>query len=80
MNAGNFSIHWGAAIAEWIRLRLLSCHLGFKSQAHNPRFFQFIKFKLYICHLNWNVKRTKISKEAGISTFKKLLYSCLKIF
>ena len=25
--------------------------------------FQFILFKLYICHLNWNMKRTKINKK-----------------
>ena len=34
--------------------------------------FQFILFKLYICQLNSNVKRTKINKkEAGITPFLK---------
>ena len=53
----------GAAIAQWIRLHLPSCCPGFESQAHHLCFFQFIKFKLYICHLNRNVKRTKINKK-----------------
>ena len=34
--------------------------------------FQFILFKLYICHLNWNVKRTKINKNwPGLARFLK---------
>ena len=62
--------HWGAAIAQWIRLRLPSCRPGFESQAHHLRFFQFKLFKLYICHLNWNVKRTKINKKRpGLAHF-----------
>ena len=62
----------GAAIAQWIRLRLPSCHPGFESQAHHLHFFQFTLFKLYICHLNWNVNRTKINKkEARIGPFLK---------
>ena len=32
----------GAAIAQWIRLRLPSCHTGFKSQKFNLFFYQFI--------------------------------------
>ena len=65
----------GAAIAQWIRLRLPSCHPRFKSQAHHLRFFQFILFKLYICHLNWNVKRTKINKKRpGLAHFKKNIF------
>ena len=32
--------------------------------------FQLILFKLYICHLNWNVKRTKIyKKRPGLAHF-----------
>ena len=31
----------GAAIAQWIRLYLPSCHPGFESQAHHLRFYQF---------------------------------------
>ena len=46
-------------IAQWICLRLPSCRPRFESQAHQLRFFQFISFKLYICHLNWNVKEQK---------------------
>ena len=60
----------GAAIAQWIRLRLPSCCPGFESQAHHLCFFQFILFKLYFCHLNLNVKTTKINKkEVGIGPF-----------
>ena len=63
----------GAAIAQWISLRLPSCCPGFESQAHHLCFFQFILFKLYICHLNWNVKTTKINiKQAGIGPFLKI--------
>ena len=59
-----------ATIAQWIRLRLPSCRPGFESQAHHLCFFQFILFKLYICHLNWNVKRTKINKKRpGLAHF-----------
>ena len=54
---------WGAAITQWIRLRLLFCRPRFESQAHHLCFFQFIWFKLYICQLNSNVKRTKINKR-----------------
>ena len=68
----------GAAIAQWIRLRLPSCRPRFESQAHHLRFFQFILFKLYICHLNWSVKRTKIKeKEAGIGPLKKTIILAL---
>ena len=32
-------------------------------------------FNLYICHLNWNLKRTKINyKETGIGPFKQTLH------
>ena len=47
-------IGWGAAIAQWIHLRLPSCHPGFKSQALHLCFYQFI-FEL--CH----VEKTKIN-------------------
>ena len=61
--------------AQWIRLRLPSCCPGFVPQAHHLRFFQFIKkFKLNICHLNYNVKRRKINeKVAGIGPFLEQL-------
>ena len=31
----------GAAVTQWIRLRLPSCRPGFKTQAHYLRFYQF---------------------------------------
>ena len=48
--------YWGAAIAQWIRLRLPSCRPGFESQAHHLCFHQFIK---KLC----NVEKTKINKK-----------------
>ena len=61
-----------APIAQWIRPRVPSCRPGFESQAHHLCFFQFKLFKLYICHLNWNVKRTKINKKRpGLAHFFK---------
>ena len=51
------------AIAQWIRLRLPSCHPGFKSQAHHLRYHQFIEL--------FNVEKTKIKKEAVIGPFYK---------
>ena len=45
----------GAAIAEWIRLCLTSCHPGFESQAPQLCFYQFI-FEL--CH----DEKTKVNK------------------
>ena len=37
----------GAAVAQWICLRLPSCHPGFESQAHHLCFYQFkFEFKL----------------------------------
>ena len=54
-----------AAIAQWIRLCLPSCHLGFESHAQYQHFYQFV-FEL--CH----VEKTKINeKEAGIGPFFK---------
>ena len=54
----------GAAIAQWIRLRLQFCCPGFESQAHHIRFHQFID----LCY----VEKTKINiKEAGIDPFLK---------
>ena len=64
---------WGAAIAQWIRLHLPYCCPGFESQAHHLRFLQFILFKLYICHLGWNVKRTKIKRSQDWPVLKKSL-------
>ena len=33
---------WGAAIAQWIRLRLPSCRPGLESQAYQLSFYKFI--------------------------------------
>ena len=52
-----------AAIAPWFCLRLPSCGPGFKSQAHQLRFFQFVFLKLY-----WENDENK-QKEAGIGPF-----------
>ena len=50
----------------------------FKSQAQLLHFFQFIQFKLNICHLNWNLKRTKINqKRPGSGHFVEKTYSCI---
>ena len=58
---------WGAAIAQWIRLRLPSCHPGFESQAHHLHFFH-LYYLCYICHL----KRMKINKKRpGLAHFYK---------
>ena len=57
----------GAAIAQWIRLRLPSCHPGFESQVHHFHFF-YLEFLCRNCH----VKRTKNKqKEAGFGPFFK---------
>ena len=56
-------IPWGAAIAQWIRLCLVSCHTGFEYQAHHLYFLRFIELCI--------VEKTKINKkEAGNETFK----------
>ena len=48
---------WGAP--KRICLRLPLCSPRFESQTHHLCFFQFIQFKLYICHL----KGTKTNKK-----------------
>ena len=56
-------IPWGAAIAQWIRLCLVSCHTGFEYQAHHLYFLRFIELCI--------VEKTKINKkEAGNETLK----------
>ena len=56
----------GAAIAQWICLRLAYCCPGFKSQANHLHFYQFI-FEL--CR----VEKTKINKkEAGLAHLKTI--------
>ena len=58
----------GAAIAQWIRLRLPSCRPGFESQAHHQCFYQYI---FVLCH----VEKTKVNKmRPGLAHFfKKIL-------
>ena len=74
----NFYSIGGAAIAQWIHLRLPSCHPGFKSQAHNLCFFQFV---LSNCKFVIRVGKWKEQKEAGIGTFlKNNLNSLIKLF
>ena len=41
-------IIWGAAIAQWIRLRLLFCCPGFESQAYHLSFYSEIGTKFVI--------------------------------
>ena len=53
MSEYKFKFCWGAAIAQWICLRLPSFHPGFESQAHHLCFYQF-----ELCH----VEKTKIIK------------------
>ena len=57
----------GAAVAQWIRLRLPSCRPGFESQAHHLSFYQFI-FELYHVEKDENKQ-----KEAGIGPLKKTI-------
>ena len=58
-NAENWS-------AQWNRVRLPSCGPGFESQAQKLCFFSLYSWNsVYICHLNWNVKRTKINKKSS---------------
>ena len=58
--SSSIKIAWGAAVAQWIRSRLPSCHPGFKSQAHHLRFFHFkFEFKL------WRIGKTKIKGKRG---------------
>ena len=55
----------GAAVAQWIHLRLPSCHPGFESQAHHLCFNQFI-FEW------WHAEKTKINKKRpGLAHFLK---------
>ena len=55
-------VQLGAAIAQWIRLRLPSCCNRFESQAHHLCFHQFIE----LC----NVEKTKINKKGlGLAHF-----------
>ena len=63
---------WGAAIAQWICLRLPSCRHGFESQSHYQCFYQFI-FWIVSFGKDENIS----TKEIGIWNFlKKFLFSC----
>ena len=60
----------GAAIAQWIHLRLQSWRFGFESQAHHLCFYQII-FEL------WLVEKTIINKKRPrLGPFKKHTNSC----
>ena len=62
------NLFWGAAIAQWIHLRLPSCRPGFDSQALHLCFYHLLCNSYYICTLLW--KRSKINqKEAGFGPF-----------
>ena len=50
---------WGAAIAQWICMRLSSCCLGFKSRARYRCFYQFT-FELY------NLENRKMNITRGV--------------
>ena len=66
----------GAAIAQWIRLRLPFCCPGFNSQAHHQCLHQII-FEL------WCVEKTRINKKRpGLADFLKRIvrYSSLVSF
>ena len=66
----NRCFSWGAAITQWIRLRLPSCHPGFDSQADHLNFYHLLPNLCTICPCS--VKRTKINKkEAWYDPFKK---------
>ena len=55
------------------RQRLPCCGPRFESQEHHLRFFELYGSSLVnICHLNWNVKITKINeKSSGLAYLKK---------
>ena len=57
---------WGAAIAQWIHLRLPSCHPGFESQARHLHFF----ISEIVLYLSLEKKENK-QKEAEFGPFKK---------
>ena len=57
----------GAAIAQWIRLRLPSCHPGFESQARYLRFFIYIICAIFVIWKNKN----KNKKRPGLAHLKK---------
>ena len=62
----------GAAIAQWICLRLPSCHPRFESQAHHLSFHQFVEL--------FNLEKDKNKqKEAGIGPYlQKVLMNYFK--
>ena len=71
---------WGAAIAQWIRLLLPSCHPGFESQAHHLSFYKFI---IVLCGKDENkrkrvrdwpifLKKVKVCNSYFCKTFIRL--------
>ena len=64
----------GAAIAQWISLRLPSCRPGFESQSHHLCFYQ-IRFEL------WHIEKMKINKKRPeLAHLKNFLYIMFKFF
>ena len=64
----------GAAIAQWISLRLPSYRPGFESQSHHLCFNQ-IRFEL------WHIEKMKINKKRPeLAHLKNFLYIMLKFF
>ena len=61
---------WGAAIAQWIRLRLPSCHPGFESQAHHLGFY-FIYSQICLYLSLYCEKNDNKQKVAGFGPFFK---------
>ena len=57
---------WGAAIAQWIRLRLPSCRLGFESPAPN---LYFSIYTVQIVCLSLALEYEQ--KDTGIGPFLK---------
>ena len=60
---------WGAAIAQWIRLRLPSCRPGFESQAHHPRFYHNSQYVPYLS-CERNKKRPDLVHFKAVGTYK----------
>ena len=64
---------WGAAIAQWICLRLPSCRPKLESLAHHLRFFQ-ISIQIVYSSLGFECEKSgNKQKEAGIGPLKTKL-------
>ena len=65
-------LSWGAAIAQWNRLRLPACHPATPSSSPKHTIYTFIVYSIcvYICH----VKSTKIKKRPGLAHDKNIIW------